>query len=662
MVFGCKPKKPNSLRPADKRRISLLNADFKLASGLEADRFKNTLTHTLSPIQLVGGDDRRIHHGINKARDCIQAVNKSKKGCALLDLDFEAAFDYTVFSWVFMVLQKKGLAEEVISRIKNLYGNRITIPVINNIPGRGLNNFRETLAQGCPSSMNWFAMAIDPLLVYLERRLEGIPIYSLPVLGPQEEGKSRPLPLEERYKVYGLADDVKPSVSTMAEFALVDKASELFEQSSGNRLHRDPVKGKCKVLLLGRWRGTVEQTDIGFPHLKITESLAFVGVHLQATWQKTRKENNDELQTRVKSTINSWKSGKFMPLVCRPFSVNSYALSRVWFRTHSVDLRVADINQITSSCKSYIFQDMLEKPSELVLFRKVDDGGLGLHSVKCKALASLITTFIQTAASSRFQQSLYHNSLYRYYCLDDDSLPKPELPPYYSQAFFDHIKKVKSDTPLNPVHMNAKQWYNYLLEEEVTLEVVDTDGRQVPKKCRIEQLQPNNDWTKSYHFARLRGLSTQVKSFNFKLLHQLLPFKERLNALLPNTNPLCTLCNSQQNESSLHALFHCSKNSQAAQALLSLTEPYDSSITPEKAIQFDISTSDIMYELPVMLVLCTGLNFIWENRIIKKGTSSYQIRSELENLVSLLRRSRSKRLKEAGEMINNSLANFPIIV
>ena len=55
---------------------------------------------------------------------------------------------------------------------------------------------------------------------------------------------------------------------------------------------------------------------------------------------------------------------------------------------------------------------------------------------------------------------------------------------------------------------------------------------------------------------------------------------------------------------------------------------------------FDLSASDNMYELPVMLVLCTGLNFIWENRINKKGTTAYQIRSELECMISLLRRSR----------------------
>ena len=60
MVFGSKPKKAKSLKPGDKRRISLLNADFKILSGIESRRFSKTATRTLSPYQLVAGDDHRI--------------------------------------------------------------------------------------------------------------------------------------------------------------------------------------------------------------------------------------------------------------------------------------------------------------------------------------------------------------------------------------------------------------------------------------------------------------------------------------------------------------------------------------------------------------------------------------------------------------------------
>ena len=101
--------------------------------------------------------------------------------------------------------------------------------------------------------------------------------------------------MSDRYTVFGYADDVKPGVTTMSEFTLVDYAVTLFEHSSGNHLHRDPLNGKCKVLPLGRWRNSLQQEDICFLHLKLIESLTMVGVELTAGWQSIRKLNNDEL-------------------------------------------------------------------------------------------------------------------------------------------------------------------------------------------------------------------------------------------------------------------------------------------------------------------------------------------------------------------------------
>ena len=184
MVFGSKPKKPSSIKPGDKRKISLLNSDFKIATGLEAKRFKKVSTHTLSAHQLVAGDNRRIHHGVNLARDAIFAASKSREGCGILDTDYVAAFDYLVMHWVFQVLSKKGLCDQVISRLKNLYEDNITIVVVNNVLGKSFTNHRWSLRQGDVPSMHWFAYGIDPLLDYLDKRLKGILIHSLPLHGP----------------------------------------------------------------------------------------------------------------------------------------------------------------------------------------------------------------------------------------------------------------------------------------------------------------------------------------------------------------------------------------------------------------------------------------------------------------------------------------------
>ena len=90
--------------------------------------------------------------------------------------------------WVKLVLKKKGLAEEVLARFSNFYEGGITIPIINNIPGKPVPNNRLSLRQGDRPSGVWFCYGIDPLLVYLEKRLQGILVHSLPVHGPALHG------------------------------------------------------------------------------------------------------------------------------------------------------------------------------------------------------------------------------------------------------------------------------------------------------------------------------------------------------------------------------------------------------------------------------------------------------------------------------------------
>ena len=238
-------------------------------------------------------------------------------------------------------------------------------------------------------------------------------------------------------------DDVKPSITSMSEFITVDKACSLFEKSSGCLPHRDPQAGKCKFLALGRWRGVLVREDIPLNYMLLSDSLEMVGVELKATWTQTKKANGDIIQTRVSNTVNSWKSGKFMDLSCRPWSLNNFALSKVWFKCHTVDLRVIDISKVTSKVKSWLLQDQLEKPEEMILHRPIQMGGLGLHHVKRKALALLIKTFMETAAHPAFTHNLLHSILYRVHVLGDDSITSPPpLPPYYSPSFFDTIRKV----------------------------------------------------------------------------------------------------------------------------------------------------------------------------------------------------------------------------
>ena len=644
MVFGSKPKKLNSLKPGDKRRISLLNSDFKTSTGIEAKRFGGTATYSLSPLQLVAGDDRRIHHGINLARDAIQQVVKSKTGCGLLDLDFLAGFDWLDMAWVYLVLAWKGVSENVIKRIRNIYSDSISVVMVNNVQGRAFPNLRGSLRQGDIPSMFWFSVGIDPLLIYLEKRLRGIPITSLPVLGPTMSQEISPTmePTKQEFKLIAYADDVKPAITCMEEFLLVDKACTLLERASGVKLHRDPASGKVKFLALGRWQGTLTQEDLPHQYVRLSDHLDFVGVELRSSYTQTRKVNGDLLQARIKNTVGPWKAGRFMPLSQRAFSANCYALSKVWFKCSSVNLRVQDQNIITSQIKSWLYQDLLIKPSELVLYRSTDDGGLGLLHVGIRSLALLIRTFLETSANPNFRHSLLHEHLYRYHVLCEHTLPDPGFSPYYDKDFFSLIQHYKTTCPMNISTMSIKQWYTMLLEDKILMSPATQDSPAALLPVRAESRNPNTDWPQVWQIARTRGLGPELVSFQFKLLHELLPTQERLARLGLNedTPRLCLHCRLEA-EDQAHCLFECTKNMGVGLALLGCVQQLLPDLSVESAVLLDFRCSLPDDEnLAVQTILITGLKYIWETRLAKKVVTKFRMRAEIEARVSILRRTR----------------------
>ena len=641
MVFGSKPKKVNSTKPSDKRRISLLNCDFKIISGLESRRLKATATRTLSPYQLVAGDDRQIHHGINLARDAIQAVSKSSKiECGIADTDYQAAFDFLVMTWVFLVLEKKGLSEGVINRLKNLYQDNLSIVVVNNIEGKCVKNLRLSLRQGDIPSMYFFAFGIDPLITYLSNRLSGILITSLPVLGPVPANSTSATipPMEERYKVISYADDLKPAITSLEEFKLVNYASALFEAASGCKLHRDPASQKCKFLPLGKWKTKLKQTDLPeeCQYFVLSDYLDMVGVQLRANWIQTRKANGDILQERVSNTINPWRGGKFMPLTMRPHSINSYALCKVWFRCGSVDLREGDIAAITKSFKSWLYADLYEKPSEAIMYRPAYYGGLGITSVKYKAKAMLIRTFLETAVHPRFKHSLLHSTMFRYHVMGDTTVPDPGLLPYYQLEFFDTIKRVYQDSPGKVPTMSIKEWTQHLTEENLTMD------RSEPRKfnlCRVESQSPNSNWSLCWNLSRLRGLGSDLTSFNFKLLHKLLVTKSRLHDLNPAVSNICPLCTNAP-EDLAHALITCSFNNNVGNKIVEVVKTEIPDISIQEILRLELTDMPEDMVFPTIFVLTFTLKYIWEKRMNKIRISSHETRANLEARCIILRKTR----------------------
>ena len=72
-----------------------------------------------------------------------------------------------------------------------------------------------SLRQGDIPSMQFFAFAIDLLLIYLDKHLKGIKIYESATEGPFESDNTPPKAVFETYKVIGYTNDAKTMVTSM---------------------------------------------------------------------------------------------------------------------------------------------------------------------------------------------------------------------------------------------------------------------------------------------------------------------------------------------------------------------------------------------------------------------------------------------------------------
>ena len=374
--------------------------------------------------------------------------------------------------------------------------------------------------------------------------------------------------------------------------------------------------------------------------MSLSDHLDMLGVELRSTWTQTRKSNGDALQTRIDNTIKLWRSGKFMNLTMRSWSLNTYCLPKIWFRTHSVDLRVQDVTKITSRIKSWLYGDMLLKPEEMIMSRPAYHGGLGVHNVKMMALAGLITTFLETACNPKYSQSLFHSNLFQYHVIEDTSIPDPGLPPFYSNNFFQIIKKVQSESSHSVGVMSESQWYKLLVEENVTMEETET-GERTFKGCRVELASPGTDWENCWRLARLPGLGPELSSFLFKLLHQILPTQERVSRTNPATGPGCKLsnCSAATAEDLPHALVHCSGNNGMGLKIVDIARTLVPGAEVEQLLQLNFGAEESQ-ELALVWWLAAGFMAIWNLRSAGKRVDQYLIRAQLEAKINLLRETR----------------------
>ena len=652
MIFTPKPGKGKSCLSNDLRRISLLNCDLKLMTKIFTTRLQHMADHVLSPYQFSSGS-RNITEAIVLARDAISFVKPSHRGAAICDLDFQKAFDFLSVSWSWKVYRKKNASEKFTNFLENLYSNNFTHTLINDVIQPKIENKRLALAQGDGLSCFTFNFAIDALVTYIEKRLEGIKIFSIPTQGPSHPKWGKPPEIELRYKVCGFLDDLKPGIVKREEFFMVDNAIRLFEGASGCKLHRDPASQKCKALFLGKW-SKWKKSDIPINYIVPTEHLDYLGVKLGKNNNTTRAINGDYLVSKVKSTVQSFKSGKFSPLTSRPWSINSFVWSKILYRSSVIDIRKNDIKKMISDIKSFVYQDLLIKPAEQILFRNHKKGGLGVIHPGAKSEAALIKTFISLAHPKSSKVNIYLNYLFRYHIMEEEGLPSPKRAASYNAGFFRFIKEIYDTSELCIFTLSTKQWYNIILEQGITFrrEGIENNPRMILTSTEIKYKEAV-DWGICYELRRLRGLSPSQKSCIFKYCENLWPTGERLFKLKKQPSPLCELCHVDDD---IGHFWQCNFNSNMCKSmkdLLKETTQHIVGVAQLATCGFPIADT---FQLPVMYIFSEFLEAIIQSKTTKVEIRNSVFKTSTINKAKLF--MQSQRNQSAYEKTRTLMLEF----
>ena len=153
----------------------------------------------------------------------------------------------------------------------------------------------------------------------------------------------------------------------------------------------------------------------------------------------------------------------------------------------------------------------------------------------------------------------------------------------------------------------------------------------------------------------MRGLSSKMSSFLFKLLHLLLPTQSevlRIGADKEDAAGNCSLCKTAK-EDLEHVFFACPASAEAGLATLGWAQRVTPYVTADSALRLELrGEPDDSQRLAATTIIAIGLCYIWEARINKKKVGRYDVRAELEATISLMRRTRHR---EAGEIIRDAL-------
>lgn len=231
-VLTLLPKKGDLKDIRSWRPMSVLCAEYRLLSKVLANRLSKVLEEVIDPDQTDCVPGRLIYDNISFIRDILEIGKLLNLNFGLVSVDQEKAFDRVEHNYLWSVLSAFGFNPDFICKIRALYCDSESILKINGDLCAPFKVFRG-ISQGCPLSGMLYSLAIEPLLVQLRAKLQGITIPDC----------------NSSVKLSAYADDVALLIGSQGDVDTMTKVFNDFNSLSSAKVNW----GKSVALLAGKW-------------------------------------------------------------------------------------------------------------------------------------------------------------------------------------------------------------------------------------------------------------------------------------------------------------------------------------------------------------------------------------------------------------------------
>ena len=313
------------------RPISLICCDTKIISKILANRIKPFMTQLISNNQYcVNG--RTITKCNTELRDTLYYYGENKSTGAIINLDWEKAFDRV--NWIFLIniMKKMGFPEYIIKWVLILHNNIQSVCMINGNITKPFD-VKRGVRQGCPMSMIFYVLFQEPLYLAIKFSNKICP----------------PLLPTEQTKILGYADDtsiiVKDDEGIIESFKIVQN----FEKSSNSKLNIS----KTKIYGFGLWENRILWP---IKNLKIEmDYFKTLGIIFSCDYNIALNNTWTQIVNKIKKRIPLIK-GNFYTIYQKSIIINSLILSKVWYTAHIYPLPEKFSKDIVTEIISFIWK------------------------------------------------------------------------------------------------------------------------------------------------------------------------------------------------------------------------------------------------------------------------------------------------------------------